>query len=40
MKAIAETAAFLKEQGKIDAVLPDYGRFVAPNLAAEARAAN
>ncbi len=26
--AIAETSAFLKEQKRIDAVLPDYGRFV------------
>ena len=40
VKAIAETAAFLKEQGKIDAVLPDYSRFVAPSLAAQAQAAN
>jgi taurine transport system substrate-binding protein len=38
-KAIAQTAAFLNEQGKIDAVLPDYGRFVAPQLAAQAQAA-
>ena len=33
-KALADTAAFLKEQGKVDAVLPDYApsvnaRFVA-----------
>jgi len=33
-KALADTAAFLKEQGKVDAVLPDYApsvnaRFIA-----------
>lgn len=29
-KAIASTSAFLKAQGKIDAVLPDYASFVTP----------
>ena len=28
VKAITDTAAFLKEQGKIDAVLPDYATYV------------
>ncbi|UCO98427.1 taurine ABC transporter substrate-binding protein [Metapseudomonas lalkuanensis] len=28
-QAISETAAFLKEQGKVDAVLPDYGPYVS-----------
>ncbi|CAK9892309.1 hypothetical protein PS652_05174 [Pseudomonas fluorescens] len=28
-KAIGETAQFLKEQGKIEAVLPDYAPYVS-----------
>ena len=31
-KAIAETAAFLKEQGKVERVLPDYGAYVQPRF--------
>ena len=40
VQAVTATSEFLKEQGKIDAVLPDYSRFVAPSLAAQAQAAN
>jgi taurine transport system substrate-binding protein len=29
VKDIAQTAAFLKEQGKIDSVLPDYSSYVS-----------
>jgi taurine transport system substrate-binding protein len=29
-KAVADTAAFLKAQGKLDAVLPGYGEYVTP----------
>ncbi|MFO1069522.1 MAG: taurine ABC transporter substrate-binding protein [Geminicoccaceae bacterium] len=39
-KAIAATSTFLKDQGKIDAVLPDYSAYVAPQFAVEAQAAN
>jgi taurine transport system substrate-binding protein len=28
-KAITDTAAFLKEQGKVEAVLPDYAPYVS-----------
>ena len=28
-QAITDTAAFLKEQGKVDAVLPDYAPYVS-----------
>ena len=37
--AIAKTSAFLKEQGKIDAVLPDYAPYVTARFVAEAHAA-
>jgi len=36
VKAIKATAEFLKAQGKIDAVLPDYARFVTPEFAEKA----
>lgn len=39
VKAIAETAAFLKEQGKIPAVLPDYGQYVTVRFVKESVAA-
>jgi len=35
-KAIAETSAFLLEQGKIPAVLPDYTPYVSARWAQEA----
>lgn len=38
-KAVAETAAFLKEQGKILAVLPDYAPYVTTRFVVEAHAA-
>jgi taurine transport system substrate-binding protein len=28
-KAVTDTAAFLKEQGKVEAVLPDYAPYVS-----------
>lgn len=28
-KAVTDTAVFLKEQGKVDAVLPDYAPYVS-----------
>ncbi len=31
-KALADTAAFLKEQGKVESVLDDYSRYVNPNF--------
>ena len=37
-KAIAETAAFLKEQGKVPAVLPDYSAYVTKRFVVEATA--
>lgn len=37
-KAIAETSAFLKEQGKIDRVLPDYAPYVTPVFVEKAAA--
>lgn len=39
-KAIAATSEFLKEQGKIDAVLPDYSSFVTTRFVTEAAASN
>jgi taurine transport system substrate-binding protein len=36
-KALANTAVFLKEQGRITDVPPDFARFVNPNYAAAAR---
>ncbi|WP_331376060.1 taurine ABC transporter substrate-binding protein [Sinorhizobium chiapasense] len=36
VEAVAATAAFLKEQGKIPAVLPDYGAHVSPRWVKEA----
>jgi len=36
-KALTETAAFLKEQGRIPAVAPDYGRFVTDEYAKAAQ---
>lgn len=38
-KAIAETAAFLKEQGKVERVLPDYGAYVQPRFVKDSVAA-
>ncbi|WFP63751.1 MULTISPECIES: taurine ABC transporter substrate-binding protein [unclassified Mesorhizobium] len=40
VKAIAAASAFLKEQGKIDAVLPDYSKYVTTKYASEALASN
>ena len=40
VKAIAQTSAFLKEQGRIDAVLPDYGKYVSAKYVTEAAASN
>ena len=40
VKAVAATSAFLKEQGKIDAVLPDYGAYVTTKYISEALASN
>lgn len=40
VKAIAATSEFLKEQGKIDAVLPDYSKYVARTYVTEAAASN
>jgi ABC-type taurine transport system substrate-binding protein len=34
-KAIGETAKFLKEQGKVEAVLPDYSPHVSAKFVAE-----
>ena len=39
-KAIAQTSAFLKEQGRIDAVLDDYSPYVASRYVTEALASN
>ena len=33
-KAIGETARFLKEQGKVETVLPDYGPYVSAKFIA------
>ncbi len=38
-KAVAATAAFLKEQGKVPSVLPDYGGYVTTRFVDEAHAA-
>ena len=35
-KALADTAAFLKEQGRVQAVASDYSKFVTPAFAAKA----
>jgi taurine transport system substrate-binding protein len=40
VRAVAATSEFLKEQGKIDAVLPDYSKYVTAKYAAEAQASN
>ncbi|MFI0845530.1 taurine ABC transporter substrate-binding protein [Mesorhizobium sp. IMUNJ 23232] len=40
VKAIAATSEFLKEQGKIDAVLPDYSKYVSAKYVTEALASN
>ncbi len=40
VKAIAATSEFLKEQGKIEAVLPDYGKYVSAKYVNEAAASN
>lgn len=40
IKAITATSEFLKEQGKIDAVLPDYAKYVSAKYVAEAAASN
>jgi taurine transport system substrate-binding protein len=39
-KAIAETSAFLKEQQKVPAVLPDYSPYVTSRYVTEAQASN
>ena len=36
VKALVQTSAFLKAQGKIDAVLPDYKAYVTPRFAQQA----
>ncbi|WP_336801943.1 taurine ABC transporter substrate-binding protein [Kaistia sp. MMO-174] len=40
VKAIADASAFLKEQGKIPAVLPDYSGYVTTKFVTEAQASN
>ncbi|WP_292201713.1 taurine ABC transporter substrate-binding protein, partial [Mesorhizobium sp.] len=40
VKAIEAASAFLKEQGKIDAVLPDYSKYVSSKYVSEAQASN
>ncbi|MFO1107465.1 MAG: taurine ABC transporter substrate-binding protein [Amaricoccus sp.] len=40
IQAIAATSAFLKEQGRIDAVLADYSAYVAPGFSVEAAKLN
>ncbi|MEP7455783.1 taurine ABC transporter substrate-binding protein [Phyllobacterium sp. SB3] len=40
VKAIAATSEFLKEQGKIDAVLPDYSGYVTTKYVKEAAVSN
>lgn len=40
VKAIAATSEFLKEQGKIDAVLPDYSNYVTTKYVEQALASN
>ena len=40
VKAVAAASAFLKEQGKIDAVQPDYSKYVTSKYVTEALASN
>ncbi|ATU93547.1 taurine ABC transporter substrate-binding protein [Phyllobacterium zundukense] len=40
VKAVAATSQFLKEQGKIDAVLPDYSKYVTAKYVEAALASN
>lgn len=40
VKAVAATSEFLREQGKIDAVLPDYTPYVTSRFVTEAAASN
>ena len=40
VKAIAATSQFLKEQGKIDAVLPDYSKYATAKFVEAALASN
>jgi taurine transport system substrate-binding protein len=40
VKAVAATSAFLNEQGKIDAVLPDYSKYVTAKYVTDALASN
>ena len=40
VQAVTATSEFLKEQGKIDAVLPDYGKYVSAKYVSEAAASN
>lgn len=40
VKAVAATSAFLKEQGKIDTVQPDYSKYVTSKYVTEALASN
>ncbi len=40
VEAVKATSAFLKEQGKIDAVLDDYAPYVTSKFVAEALASN
>ncbi|MEJ5899179.1 taurine ABC transporter substrate-binding protein [Ochrobactrum teleogrylli] len=40
VKAIADTSAFLKEQGKIDNALPDYAPYVTTKFVTDALASN
>ena len=40
VQAITATSEFLKEQGKIDAVLPDYSKYVSSKYVSEAVASN
>lgn len=40
VKSVAATSEFLKEQGKIDAVLPDYSKYVTAKYVTEALASN
>ena len=37
-KALADTAAFLKEQGRVQEVKPDYGKYVTTKYVKEAMA--
>ena len=39
-RAIADTSEFLKEQGNLDAVLADYGKYVSAKYVTEAAASN